>query len=74
MIAQIRSLTDIPVAVRTNGSLFWQEDVRRQLVTADLVIPSLDAGSRTVFQVVSRHHPDISFEKLLEGLAAFRNE
>ena len=74
VIEQIRSLTDVPVAVLTNGSLLWQEDVRRQLVTADLVVPSLDAGNRTVFQVVNRPHPDISFEKLLEGLAAFRNE
>jgi len=74
VIEQIHSLTDVPVAVLTNGSLFWQEDVRRQLVTADLVIPSLDAGNRTVFQVVNRPHPDISFEKLLEGLVAFRNE
>ncbi|KPK51035.1 MAG: hypothetical protein AMK72_00770 [Planctomycetes bacterium SM23_25] len=74
VIAQIRSLTDIPVAVLTNGSLFWQEDVRRQLMAAHLVIPSLDGGDRTVFHVVNRPHPGILFEKLLEGLVAFRNE
>lgn len=44
LIAAIRAMTAIPVAVLTNGSLLWQEDVRRQLLEAHLVIPSLDAG------------------------------
>lgn len=74
LIEGIRSLTDIPVAVLTNGSLLWQEEVRAQLANARLVIPSLDAGNEAVFQAVNRPHPDISFERMLQGLISFRKE
>jgi len=74
MIANIKTLTDIPVAVLTNGSLLWIEEVRRQLLGADLVIPSLDAGEETVFQTVNRPHGQIAFEKMLDGLVALRQE
>ena len=74
LIDGIRSMTDIPVAVLTNGSLLWQEEVRRQLRNAHLVIPSLDAGCGTMFNAVNRPHESISFELMLDGLAAFRRE
>jgi len=74
LIEGIRSLTDVPVAVLTNGSLLWQEEVRAQIAHAHLAIPSLDAGSEAVFQAVNRPHPSISFEQMLEGLIAFRKE
>jgi wyosine [tRNA(Phe)-imidazoG37] synthetase (radical SAM superfamily) len=74
LIAGIRSITGIPVAVLTNGSLLWQEEVRRQLMNAHLVIPSLDAGHSSMFQAVNRPHEIISFDEMLEGLIAFREE
>jgi len=74
MIARIKTLTDIPVAVLTNGSLMWLQEVRRQLLGADLVIPSLDAGEEAVFQTVNRPHERIAFGKMLDGLVAFRQE
>jgi len=74
LIAGIRSITDIPVAVLTNGSLLWQEEVRRQLMDAHLVIPSLDAGHSSMFQAVNRPHESISFEQMLAGLIDFREE
>ena len=74
VVDRIKSMTDIPVAVLTNGSLLWQEEVRRELMNADLVIPSLDAGDESMFRAVNRPHDDISFNELLSGLAAFRDE
>ena len=74
LIAGIRSMTDIPVAVLTNGSLLWQKGVRRQLMDAHLVIPSLDAGHRSMFHAVNRPHESISFDRMLEGLIRFREE
>ena len=74
LIAGIRSMTDIPVAVLTNGSLLWQETVRSQLMDAHLVIPSLDAGHSSMFQAVNRSHESISFDTMLEGLIALREE
>ena len=74
LVSKIKRLTDIPIAVLTNGSLLWLPEVRKTLKTADLVIPSLDAGSNQIFQYVNRPHPDISFSKMLEGLVKFRDE
>jgi wyosine [tRNA(Phe)-imidazoG37] synthetase (radical SAM superfamily) len=74
LTAGIRSMTDIPLAVLTNGSLLWQEEVRRQIMDAALVIPSLDAGHAAMFQAVNRPHEDIQFGLMLEGLISFRQE
>jgi wyosine [tRNA(Phe)-imidazoG37] synthetase (radical SAM superfamily) len=72
-VGRIKKMTDVPVAVLTNGALLWQEDVRRQLMHADLVIPSLDAGDEITFRRVNRPHEAISFEQMLGGLIDFRH-
>jgi len=71
LIAGIKLLTRVPVAVLTNGSLLWKPDVREALMEADLVMPSLDAGDEPMFQRVNRPHPEILFEVMVDGLAAF---
>ena len=38
------------------------------------MVPSLDAGDQTVFQLVNRPHQDLSFEQMLEGLIQFRRQ
>lgn len=74
LIERIHAITDVPVAVLTNGSLLWQPELRAQLLNAELVIPSLDAGDETMFQVINRPCTGISFEKMLQGLIDFRRE
>jgi wyosine [tRNA(Phe)-imidazoG37] synthetase (radical SAM superfamily) len=74
LIDRIKSLSDVPVALLTNGSLLWRDDVRSQVQNADLIIPSLDAADETLFRAVNRPHEDISFEKMLGGLIALRKE
>ena len=74
LISRIKGITNIPVAVLTNGSLLWMPQVRKALKPADLVVPSLDAGCNHIFQYVNRPHSDISFSRMLEGLVKFRNE
>jgi len=71
LIGRIKGLTDIPVAVLTNGSLLWMGEVQDALMEADLVLPSLDAGDECLFQYVNRPHEDISFERMTEGIAVF---
>ncbi|MBN1902046.1 radical SAM protein [Candidatus Sumerlaeota bacterium] len=72
LIREIKNLTSIPVAVITNGSLLWMKEVQEELEPADVIMPSLDAGDDEIFQIVNRPHPDISFEKMTEGLVKFR--
>jgi wyosine [tRNA(Phe)-imidazoG37] synthetase (radical SAM superfamily) len=74
LIDRIKAMTDVPVAVLTNGSLLWHEDVRKQLMAADLVIPSLDAGDEAMFRLINRPHEEISFPQMLDGLIDFRRD
>lgn len=74
LIERIHGLTDIPVAVLTNGSLLWDAEVRAQVATADLVVPSLDAGDESLFRAVNRPHTRLSFAQMLHGLVNFRDE
>lgn len=72
IIREIKKLTSIPVAVLTNGSLLFLEEVRQDLQNADVVLPSLDAVTEEVFLKVNRPLPFISVEKVVEGLIQFR--
>jgi wyosine [tRNA(Phe)-imidazoG37] synthetase (radical SAM superfamily) len=73
LIDGIKIITDTPVAVLTNGTLFYRGDVRDDCSRADVVLPSLDAGDPGTFQRVNRPHIDISIEKLISGLSSFRD-
>ena len=46
----------LPVAVITNGSLLFQEDVQKDLQAADIILPTLDAGNQDVFERINRPH------------------
>ncbi|MBA7602230.1 GTP 3',8-cyclase [subsurface metagenome] len=74
IVAGIKDLTEIPVAILTNGTLLYKKDVRLDCAKADVVLPSLDAGDEPTFRKINRPHADISIEKLISGLGSFRNE
>jgi wyosine [tRNA(Phe)-imidazoG37] synthetase (radical SAM superfamily) len=63
-----------PLIVLTNGSLLWEPEVRRCLLKADRVVPSLDAVTSTVFRNINRPHPSMEPEQIIEGIRAFRKE
>lgn len=74
VIKEIKAITEIPLAVLTNGSLLWMKDVRKALFNADLVIPSLDAGTPETFAHINRPHHNIDFNHMVDGMIAFGNE
>ena len=74
LIDGIKKITDIPVAILTNGTLLYKEDVRADCANADVLMPSLDAGDEQTFQRINQPHRDISIENLISGLCAFRDE
>ena len=74
LLDALKKTTDIPLAVLTNGTLFYREDVRADCLRADVVLPSLDAGDAETFRRINRPHADISIEKLVSGLATFRSK
>lgn len=74
LIRKVKELSDLPVAVITNGSLLYLPEVRLELLAADAVLPSLDAGRAVLYRKINRPHPEVTYERLLEGLIAFRSE
>jgi wyosine [tRNA(Phe)-imidazoG37] synthetase (radical SAM superfamily) len=74
LIDNIKKLTSISMAVLTNSALFVIEEVRRQLLQADLVCPSLDAASQEIFEKISRPITNIKITDIISGLRAFRSE
>lgn len=71
LIAELKKRTQKPIAVITNGSLLSDPDVRRQLLEADMVLPSMDACSETVFRKINRPHVSVKFEETRKGLIEF---
>lgn len=71
LIRRIKLLTTVPLAVLTNGSLLWLPEVREDLMAADLVLPSLDAGDPVTFQQANRPDSSINFDQMVQGLIDF---
>jgi len=72
MIRQVKAISNIPVAVITNGALLYLPEVQQDLMAADAVLPSLDAGSAALYKKINRPHPHVPFEKHLAGLSSFQ--
>jgi wyosine [tRNA(Phe)-imidazoG37] synthetase (radical SAM superfamily) len=62
---------EIPVAVISNGSLIWREDVRHDLAAADWVSLKVDAVDEPVWRRVNRPHGKLKLEDILQGALAF---
>ncbi|MBA7516948.1 GTP 3',8-cyclase [subsurface metagenome] len=65
---------DILVAVLTNGTLFSDKQVRSELLSADVVLPSLDTSSDLTFHKINRPIHSININDYIKGLEEFRKE
>ncbi|MFH1397567.1 MAG: radical SAM protein [Candidatus Omnitrophota bacterium] len=74
LISQIKNLTNIKTAVITNASLLSSSLVRQELMSADLVIPSLDAISEEIFIKIDRPEEGIKIDGIIEGLVNLSKE
>jgi len=74
IIDEIKRITTIPVAVITNGSLFFIDQVKEDLLQANIVLPSLDAVSPLVFKHINRPEPSLDIKEIIKGLIDFRKE
>lgn len=74
LIRAVKKMTRIPVAVLTNATLLGRPDVRRDLLAADIVVPSLDAVPSPVFRRVNRPNAALDNARIIDGLVRFRKE
>jgi len=74
IIDKIKSELDLPVAVITNGSLLHLKDVQKDLMNADIVLPSFDAASADLFKKIDRHHKNLNFDTVKKGIIEFSHK
>lgn len=74
LIRRVKELTNLPVAVITNGALLYKPEVREELIPANAVLPTLDAGNARLYRKINRPHPDITYQRFINGLIAFDRE
>ena len=68
LINNVKKITDIPVAVLTNGSTLYKEDVGNDLRNADLIKVSLDACNERVFKKINRPYHTLFFNNIINGI------
>ena len=61
----------IKIAVITNASLIWHEDVQQDLQKADWVCLKVDAVTPDIWHSINRPHEKIRLDNILEGILGF---
>jgi len=66
--------TGMPIAVITNASLLWREDVKEDLRKADFISLKVDAVSEDLWRKVNRPHKGLRLNMVLESIQEFAEE
>ena len=74
LIDQVKSITGLKIAVITNSTLLGDPAVRKGILKADLIVPSLDAVDQEMFNKIDRPHTGIKLNEIIDGLVALRKE
>jgi len=65
---------NIPIAVLTNGTMFFDKEVRTAIKDANVILPSLDAATENVFTRINRPQKNLKIDNYIQGLIEFRKE
>ncbi len=73
---EIELLSDIGIklAIITNSSLLYREDVREELMNLDFVSLKLDAVTPELWKRIDRPHKSLKLHEILDGMLQFRRE
>lgn len=71
LLKNIKEIVDKPVAVITNGALLSDEKVRKALMYADIILPTIDAYNENMYKKINRPYAKIIWEESLNGLIEF---
>ncbi len=66
--------TGYKVAVITNSSLLWMDDVRTDLMEADWVSLKIDTVAESIWRKMDRPYPSIDMNRMLESEIEFSRE
>lgn len=70
---EIREITNIPLAILTNSSLLFMEDVRNDLTYFNLVSLKIDSVIDKIWRKINRPYGKLDINKILEGIIEFRD-
>lgn len=71
LISRCKQNFPYKVAVITNGSLLWMEDLRDELCEADVVNITMTSADEGTFRGMHRPYPGIHIEQVCEGVQKF---
>jgi len=74
IVSVIKGITEIPIALITNGTLLHLAQVRSECLGADVILPSLDACDDALFMQINRPHEALTVADHVAGLEALRRE
>lgn len=74
LIKRVKKMIPLPVVVITNSSNLAVPSVRRALLNADVIIPSLDAVTQDIFKKIDRPVRGLRINDIINGLCKFRKE
>ncbi len=74
MIRELKAMTQLPISVITNGSLLYLPEVREELLAADAVLPTVDAGTDIIYRKINRPAPELDFARFIDSIAQFREQ
>jgi wyosine [tRNA(Phe)-imidazoG37] synthetase (radical SAM superfamily) len=64
----------VPIAVLTNASLLWQEDVREGLLKADFISLKVDSVSDNLWRSIDRPYKNLKLNAILESIVDLTTE
>jgi len=68
---QLLKTLGMKIAVISNASLMWREDVRSDLLSADWVSLKVDAVTEAMWKRINRPHASLDLKAVLEGMEEF---
>lgn len=74
LIDSTKKITNKPIAVITNGALLYDVNLRKELLEADVILPTLDAGTQELFKEINRPIKSLILDQIINGMKNFRSE
>ena len=62
---------NLPIAVISNASLIWRQDVQQDLMASDWVSLKVDALDERIWRRIDRPRGDLRLDSILEGVSEF---
>jgi len=73
-IKETRKITNIPLAILTNSTLFNNKNVQKALLGLDIVVAKLDASNEKLFQEINKPAEEVNLKETLDGIKNFKEK